>query len=155
VRRHLNLTEVTLGAGCSATLSRGVVRGMLQKIGVQKVDVVNSLVLDQVIYSKTSGAARPECECVCVCMHVSLHAEAGLMLTPVCVCVCSSAATVDMVQEFLVPAMKSGSLKTLSVMLEKSSSVESILKELPHSSIEELTIVMDRHFHYSEAVRPP
>jgi len=33
--------------------------------------------------------------------------------------------------------------------------VESILKELPHSSIEELTIVMDRHFHYSEAVRPP
>lgn len=68
VRRHLNLTEVTLREGCSAALSRGVVRGVLQKIGVQKVDIVNSLVLDQVIYSKTSGAARPKCECVCVSM---------------------------------------------------------------------------------------
>ena len=79
VRRHLNLTEVTLGEGCSAALSRGVVRGVLQKIGVRKVDVVNSLVLDQAIYPKTSSAAQPECECECVC---ECECEC------VCVCVC-------------------------------------------------------------------
>ena len=53
-----------------------------------------------------------------------------------------SAATDDLVQEYLLPAMKGGSLKTLAVMLENISSVESILRELPHTKVEELAVVL-------------
>lgn len=59
----------------------------------------------------------------------------------------------DMVQKYLIPAMKSGSLKTLALTLKKSSSVETILRELPHTNVEELAIVMEKHFQYSVAVR--
>ena len=63
-----------------------------------------------------------------------------------------SATTDDLVQEYLIPAMKGGSLKVVAVTLEKSSSVESILRELPHTNVEELAIALDT-YPYSKPVR--
>ena len=53
----------------------------------------------------------------------------------------------DLVQEYLIPAMKGGSLKTLAVTLEDSSSVESILRALPHTNVEELAINLESSFY--------
>ena len=53
----------------------------------------------------------------------------------------------DLVQEYLIPAMKGRSLKVVAVMLEDSSSVESILRELPHTNVEELAINLESSFY--------
>lgn len=63
-------------------------------------------------------------------------------------------ATDDMVQVYLIPAMKRGPLKMLAVRLDNIFSVESILRELPHTKVEELAIAIDQQNPYSEAVRP-
>ena len=59
-------------------------------------------------------------------------------------CVYMYSATKDdtVLQECLIPAMRRGSLKVVgvSVELENSSSVESILRQLPQSNVEELSI---------------
>ena len=67
----------------------------------------------------------------------------------------NSVAMDVMVHEYLVPAMKRGSLKILAVMLAENPSVESIFRVLPQSKVEELAIAiaMDNYF-YSKAVRP-
>lgn len=59
----------------------------------------------------------------------------------------------DMVQRYLIPAMKNRSLKILAAALEHCTSVESIFRELPHAKVEELAIVME-YYPYSEKVRP-
>ena len=64
-----------------------------------------------------------------------------------------SATKEDLVQEYLIPAMKRGSLKVVSVRLANSSNVESILRELPQSKVEELAIEMVDDW-YSEEVSP-
>ena len=48
--------------------------------------------------------------------------------------------------------MKKGSLKVVRVRLNRSSDVESILKALPQSKVEELAIGMV--YYYSEEVNP-
>lgn len=67
-----------------------------------------------------------------------------------CKFMCSGTVN-DTVRDYLIPAMKRGSLKTLAVRLKNSSSVESILKELPNTRMEELAIAMEHH-SYSEEV---
>ena len=59
-----------------------------------------------------------------------------------CVYMYSATKDATVLQEYLIPAMKRGSLKVVgvSVELENSSSVESILRELPQSNVEELSI---------------
>ena len=57
-----------------------------------------------------------------------------------------SATKEDVVQEYLIPAMKRGSLKIVGVRLAKRSSLESILRELPQSKVEELAIEMDEYY---------
>ena len=57
-----------------------------------------------------------------------------------------------MVQKYLIPAMKRGSLKVVRVRLEEISSLESILKALPQSKVEELAIEMATYYRYSEEV---
>lgn len=64
----------------------------------------------------------------------------------------SSVAINDMVQKYLIPAMKNGSLKILAAALEHCSSVESIFRELPHAKVEELAITME-YYPHSEEVR--
>ena len=65
-----------------------------------------------------------------------------------------SATKEDIVQEYLIPAMKRGSLKVVRVRLEKSSNVESIFRELPQSNVEELAIKMDKDYRYTVEVSP-
>ena len=62
VRRHPNLIEVTVGRDCSLCLTSGVVKGVLQKANVQKVNVMESwnTILDH--HSKPTDVMSPECE---------------------------------------------------------------------------------------------
>ena len=72
-------------------------------------------------------------------------------------CTCSlcvhlySGTKEDIVQEYLIPAMKRGSLKVVCILLTNISNAESILRELPQSRVEELAINI-MHDHYSEEV---
>ena len=69
VKRHPNLVEVTLGRGCSAwiTYFTGVLKGVLQKEDVRKVDVIESqFPIDPL--SKSADVWSSECECFCVCV---------------------------------------------------------------------------------------
>ena len=82
----------------------------------------------------------------------------SVCLCSVCsVCTCSlcvhlySGTKEDIVQEYLIPAMKRGSLKVVCVLLANISNAESILRELPQSRVEELAINI-MHDHYSEEV---
>lgn len=59
VKRHPNLVEVTVREGCSGSISAGVVKGVLQKPDVHKVNVMKSLSLDR--YSKITAAMNREC----------------------------------------------------------------------------------------------
>ena len=59
-----------------------------------------------------------------------------------------SAVKDDMVQEYLIPAMKRGSLKVVRVQLEKRSSLETILRELPQSNVEELAIGLKSFYSF-------
>ena len=67
VKRHPNLVEATLGWNCSLSLTKGVVKGVLQKTDVRKVDVMTSwnTILD---HSETIDVMGPECECMHVCV---------------------------------------------------------------------------------------
>ena len=67
VKRHPNLVEVTVGSHCSGSSTVGVVKGVLQKEDVRKVDVVKS---HYPIYhfSKPTDVWSSECECLCVCV---------------------------------------------------------------------------------------
>ena len=60
----------------------------------------------------------------------------------------------DLVQDYLVPAMRRESLKIVGVWLTKSSSVESIFRELPQSNVEELAIRTDKDYRYTVEVSP-
>lgn len=159
VKRHPNLTEVTVSEEKfgSRSLSIGVVKGVLQKADVRKVELMmyRRLSLDLLKTpwplsngSKTSDAMGPNCECMhagqCIVM-LWFHFQHLIVSMRV-----HSATKGDLVQEHLIPAMKAGSLKILGVTLEDSSSVESILRELPHARVEELAIGLDTY--PSEAV---
>ena len=64
-----------------------------------------------------------------------------------------SAVMDDIVQEYLIPAMKRGSLKVVRVWLANISNVENIFRELPQSKVEELAIKMG-YRNYSKEVSP-
>lgn len=69
VKRHPNLIEVTVGEGCSGSLSKGVVQGVLQKADVRKVDVMESwnTILNP---QKLAHAMSSECEYMHVCVNI-------------------------------------------------------------------------------------
>lgn len=58
VKRHPNLIKVTVGDICSEPLIVGVMKGVLQKADVQKVDVMKSLILDH--SSKAANMMDPK-----------------------------------------------------------------------------------------------
>lgn len=60
-----------MGEGCSASIAAGVVKGVLQKPNVHKVDVMKSLVLDR--HSKMNAALK------CECMLASIMSCSGLI----------------------------------------------------------------------------
>ena len=63
IRRHPNLVEVTVGRDCSVSLTSGVVKGVLQKANVQKLDVMESqLTFDHHLVA--TGGISCECECI-------------------------------------------------------------------------------------------
>ena len=148
VKRHPNLVEVTLGYGCSVFRFGEVLKGVLLKADVRKVDIMESWSF--VRYSETGHLMSPECECLHVCVASAVR-----------VCMCSlcvsmySAVMDDLVQDYLIPAMKRGSLKVVGVRLRKRSSLESILRELPQSKVEELAIeirIVQAQDYYSKKV---
>ena len=160
VKRHPSLIAVTVGEGCSGSLSRGVVQGVLQKADVQMVDVMESWNTILNPHSKLAHTMSPECEysLMHACAHTVMHGF-SFQLAACVYCIiyviykCMRLGTVnDTVQDYLIPAMKRGSLKTLAVRLTNSSSVDSILRELPNTKMEELAIAMEHH-SYSEEVR--
>lgn len=149
VKRHPNLIEVALGRWCSESLSRGLVIGVLQKADVQTVDVKDNVNFHH--HSKTIDAMSPTCECMRACIMLSCSS----FIFSCCYFVYAHSVDTlnDMIQEYFIPAMQKGSLRRLAVRLEKNSSLESILRELPHANIEQLAIVLDYHYHYSEGAR--
>ena len=66
VKTHPNLIEVTVRRHCSESLSMGVVKGVLQKTDVRKVDVMDSFYLDH--HSKSTDGMSCECEYLYVCV---------------------------------------------------------------------------------------
>ena len=66
VKRHPNLVEVTLGICCSGPLALGVLKGVLQKEDVRKVDVMEGWYTAP--RSKPADVVISECECLCVCV---------------------------------------------------------------------------------------
>ena len=143
VKRHPNLVEVTVGYGCSVS-PFGVLKGVLQKEDVRKVDVIKS----RFTIGRSILKLSSKCECLRIC---AVSAVCSRVFTCSLCVYLYSALMDDLVQEYLIPAMKRGSLKAMGVWLKKSSNVESILRELPQSKIEELAIKMVhyKHYHYS------
>ena len=68
VKRHPNLVEVTVGRDCKRPLALGVVKGVLQKEDVRKVDVVENRFAIFDLFSKSTDMLSSECECLCVCV---------------------------------------------------------------------------------------
>ena len=68
VKRHPNLVEVTVGWRCSKPPALGLVKGVLQKEDVRKVDVLDNqfIVLD--LLSKSTDVWNSNCECLHVCV---------------------------------------------------------------------------------------
>ena len=66
VKRHPNLVEVTVDDDCSGPPALGVVKGVLQKEDVRKVDVMESWYTP--LHSKSTVVWSAECECLHVCV---------------------------------------------------------------------------------------
>ena len=66
VKRHPNLVEVTVGYGCRGSPALGLVKGVLQKEDVRKVDVMESQY--STLRSNSTVVGISECECLCVCV---------------------------------------------------------------------------------------
>ena len=67
VKRYPNLVEVTVDWGFSGPPALGLVKGVLQKKDVRKVDVIESqFPIDPL--SKSVDVWISECECLCVCV---------------------------------------------------------------------------------------
>ena len=67
VRRHPNLTEVTVRQSCSRSLAFGVAKGVLQKVDAQRVDVMMRWITTLDCYSKPTALISPNRECIHVC----------------------------------------------------------------------------------------
>ena len=66
VKRHPNLVEVTVGWGRGGPLVLGLLKGVLQKEDVRKVDVKRNWYTEP--YSKSTVVWSSECECLRVCV---------------------------------------------------------------------------------------